>query len=268
MAARTHPHHSLHPLPGLCAHAASYIHEDALIELGPVTPHAAVSIPLLPRSCLSVTAKDGPSPPPWPDETLVSPPVLSAPCPSHPVTSGGELRFPTLRTAADFLCSLSLLSADTGLKGAADSPGDPQVWQTLLSVIRRKGEDRNPAEPFSKGKRGKGFRPIKSERRWQGLLWGSSGWDPVGPMWGAQIRSPGRGARSHVQQLRPSVVTQVNTIYLSARLLLGAARTSVGWRSLPGRRASPLLCKDPTPWRGFLNAVAVAFPWAPGPVAC
>lgn len=40
------------------AHAASYIHEDALIELGPVTPHAAVSIPLLPRSCLSVTAKD------------------------------------------------------------------------------------------------------------------------------------------------------------------------------------------------------------------
>lgn len=85
---------------------------------------------------------------------------------------------------------------------------------TLLSVIRRKGEDRNPVEPFSKGKKGKGFRPIKSERRWQGLLWGSSGWDSVGPMQGARIRSPGQGARSHVRQLRPSVVTQVTKIYL------------------------------------------------------
>ena len=41
-------HNTLHPLPGLCAHAASQVHTDALIELGPVTPHTAGSVPLLP----------------------------------------------------------------------------------------------------------------------------------------------------------------------------------------------------------------------------
>lgn len=41
-------HTTLHALPGLWAHATSHVHEDALIELSPVTPHTAGSVPLLP----------------------------------------------------------------------------------------------------------------------------------------------------------------------------------------------------------------------------
>lgn len=137
----------------------------------------------------------------------------------------------------------------------------------LLSGER--GRQKSCRAIFSKEER-KGLRPIKRREKIAGASLGSSGWDPVGPAWGPRF-VPWVGARSHVQQLRPSVVTQVNKIYLSkereemqrlqfsARLLLGAARTSVGWRSLP-EEASPLLCKDPTPWRGLLKCCGSSLP--------
>lgn len=50
-----------------------------------------------------------------------------------------------------------------------------------------------------------------------------------------------------------------------------AVRTSedLGWLACsPQEESQRFALPGPYPLEGFLNAVAVAFPWAPGPVAC